>query len=98
MLCVRTVFLIEGVIRKDDDLEICSRCSSDDIHTSGATCHPVELEEGKSNSHDEDSDFCDKPHFPPTLNLHPHHFYIRILTHKVALFGFCRQNDRWRKI
>ena len=85
MLRMRNVFLIEGVIRKDDDLEIRSGRPSDDIHTSGATCHPVELEEGKSNGHDEDSDFCDKPHFPPTLNLHPHHFYIRNFAHKVAL-------------
>jgi hypothetical protein len=80
IFCVGDVSLLEVVICVDHNLEICLWLLADDIRTAGAACHPVELEERKSDGENEDSNFCDKLHCPPTLNFHPHHFYIRNFT------------------
>jgi hypothetical protein len=84
--CVGGFCLPVIVVCVHHNLEIRLWFLADDICTPGAACHPVEFEKGKSDGEDEDSDFCDKLHCPPTLNFHPHHYYIRNLPYKVALF------------
>lgn len=95
--CVRDLFFPEIVVGVHDNFEISLWFFAHDIHTSGTTCHPIELEEGKSDGEKEDSDFCYKLHFPPSLNFHPHHFYIRILANRVARIDLKEQNKRGDK-
>jgi hypothetical protein len=86
--------LFEVIVCIHHDLKICLGFLTDDIHTSGTASHPVELEEGNGDGYEEDSDFCDKFHCPPTLYFHPHHLYRRILANKVALFDPRGQDDK----